>query len=243
MKTTLRKLVQSSYLDFFGAMLILGVCIYKGFHETIYYRGEIAFGTPISELGSMMNKGAFPLGILSCIGAIFSVLSTRFIGKQRNLGNVIGVFTTITSGTLDYMFGNGSAVITYPVTFIISLYAVKKWQSKDSKIRNRDSNYYLIILSGIVFGFALVYLGAHLFGGIQDHKFLILLSLGFGLSLGANLCSALKYEETWFSWIIYNLVQLGKNIIQMNIANVVKYIFYLFNAVITLFDWKWNRDA
>ena len=243
MKNTLRQLVRSNYLDVLGAGLILGVCIYKGFHETIYFQGKISFGTPISELGGMVKKGAFPLGILSCIAAIFSVLSTRLIGKQKNSGNFIGVLTTISSGTLDYMFGNGSAVITYPVTFFIMVFAVQKWRSKDSKIRSRDANYYFIIGGGIVLGFILVYLGAYLFGGKQEHLFLILLSIGFGLSLGGNFCSALKYEETWFSWVLYNIVQLGKNIMQLNIANVVKYIFYLFNAVITLFDWKWNRDA
>jgi len=243
MKKSLRKLVQSSYLDVLGALLILGVCLFKGFHETIYFEGKISFGTPIQDLGRMIKLGAFPLGILSCIAAIFSVLSTRLIGKQKNIGNFIGVLTTISSGTLDYMFGNGSAVITYPVTFFIMVFAVQKWRSKESKIRSRDIYYYLIIGGGIVLGFILVYLGAFLFGGIQKHGFLILLSLGFGLSLGGNFCSALKYEETWFSWVLYNLVQLRKNVMQLNIANVVKYIFYLFNAVITLFDWKWNRDA
>jgi nicotinamide mononucleotide transporter len=243
MKKLLRSLVQSSYLDLLGVAIILGVCLYKGFHETIYYQGEIHFGTAIEDLYSMMRKGAFPLGIVSCIGAIFSVLSTRLIGKQNNMGNWIGVFTTVNSGALDYMFGNGSAVITYPLTFLIMVFAVDKWKSKDSKIRNRDLQYYLIIIAGIVTGFGLVYLGAYLFGGITSHSFLILVSVVFGLSIGANVCSALKYEETWFSWVLYNIVQLVKNIMQLNIANVAKYIFYLFNAFITLFDWKLNRDV
>lgn len=243
MKALLRKLVKSSHLDLLGVALILGVCLYKGFHETIFYQGKIQFGTPIQELYSMMQKGAFPLGILSCIGAIFSVLSTRLIGKQNNAGNFIGVLTTINSGAIDFMFGNGSAVITYPLTFFIMVFAVNKWKSKDSKIRDRDIYYYLILLSGFIIGFILVYTGAHFFGGKTEHSFLILVSVVFGLSIGGNVCSALKYEETWFSWVIYNIVNLAKNIMQLNLANVVKYIFYLFNAVITLFDWKLNRDA
>jgi len=243
MKDTLRLLVRSSYLDVFGATLILGVCLYRGFHETIYYQGALEFGIPIGELGTMMQKGAFPLGIISCIGAIFSVLSARLIGKQNNLGNVIGVITTISSGTIDYMFGNGSAIITYPLTFFIMVFSVQKWKSKESQIRNRDIYYYLILGGGMLLGFILVYLGAYLFGGKQEHSFLILVSIVFGLSIGGNYCSALKYEETWFSWVLYNIVQLVKNIMQLNVANIAKYIFYLFNATITLFDWKLNRDA
>lgn len=237
-----RQIVKSPYLDIFGALLIFGVSIARNFHGTIYQNGEIVFGTPFNMLWEKMGEGAFPLGIVSIIAAIFSVLSTRFIGKQKNLGNIIGVFTTITSGTIDYLFGNGSAVITYPLTFIIMNFAVFNW-AKGEKIRKIDAKYYVINTLGILIAFGMVYLGAYLFGGRQDHAFLIVVAITFGLSLGANFSSALKYEETWLSWMIYNLVQLTKALLQLNFANVAKYIFYMFNATVTLFDWKFNGDV
>ena len=240
-KPLLRRLVRSKELDIFAALLIFGITLSRNFHLTIYFEGEIKFLKTFSELGDLMAQGAFPLGIVSIIGAIFSVLSTRLVGKQNNWGNFVGILTTISSGTIDYLFGNHSAVITYPLTFLIHTFAFQNWK-KGEKIRKRDLYYYLINLAGIAIGFGLVYLGAYLFGGINDHTFLMMVSVIFGLSLGANFCNALKYEETWLSWVIYNLVQLGKNSFQMNLANVVKYIFYLFNAIITLFDWKWNGD-
>ena len=43
--------------------------------------------------------------------------------------------------------------------------------------------------------------------------------------------------------MVYNIINLAKNVIQLNLANVVKYVFYLFNAAVTLLDWKWNGDA
>ena len=132
--------------------------------------------------------------------------------RQNNWGNFIGILTTVSSGGIDYLFGNHSAVITYPLTFFIHT-------------------------------FALVYLGAYLFGGRTDSQFLNLVSLVFGLSLGANFCNALKYEETWLSWVVYNVIQLVKNAVQMNLANVAKYIFYMLNAFVTLLDWKWNGDV
>jgi len=238
----LRQIVQSQYIDVLGAALIFGVCYARDFHGTIYYQGALQFGVPFGELGTYLAKGAFPLGIFSVIGAVFSVLSTRLVGKQNNWGNIIGVFTTISSGSIDFMFGNHSAVITYPVTFLIHNLAVGRWH-KGEKIRSRDQFYYLINAGGLVVGFGLVYLGAYLFGGRTDHAFLILVSLIFGLSLGANFCNVFKYEETWFSWVVYNIIQLVKNAMQLNIANVVKYVFYLFNAAITLFDWKLNGDV
>lgn len=237
----LRKLVLSTYLDVIGASLVFVVCVWRGFHGTVYQDGAIQFGVPFSQLPDSIQAGAFPLGILSLIGAIFSMLSTRFISKQSNIGNIIGVFTAINSGAIDYMFGNHSAVITYPVSFALMSFASINW-AKGERIRKRDLTYYLIIILGMILGFGLVYLGAHLFGGRVDHLFLITVSITFGLSIGANTCSALKYEETWLSWMIYNVVQLTKNSLQLNLANIVKYIFYLFNATITLFDWKYNGD-
>lgn len=241
LRPILRQLVQSKYLDLFGALLIFGVCYHRNFHQTIFFQGEIQFGIAFKELWTFVQQGAFPLGIFSTAGAVFSLLSTRLVGKQNNWGNFIGILTTINSGVIDFLFGNASAIITYPLTFFIVTFAFTKWQ-KGELIRKRDTNYYLIIIAGLIIGFALVYLGAYLFGGRTDPTFLIIVSLTFGLSLGANFCNALKYEETWLSWIIYNIVQLTKNTMQMNIANIVKYIFYLFNAFITLFDWKLNGD-
>ena len=238
----LRRLVHSQYMDLFGVFLVFLVCYFRNFHLTIFYQGQIQFGIPFNELGTYFLKGAFPLGILSTVGAMFSLLSTRLIGKQSNWGNLVGMITTVNSGVIDFLFGNHSAIITYPLTFFITTFALVKWQ-KGEKIRKRDRFYYLIIGSGLVLGFALVYLGAYLFAGRTDHLFLSVVSITFGLSLGANFCTAFKYQETWLSWTIYNIVQLIKNSLIFNIANVVKYIFYLFNAGITFFDWKLNGDV
>ena len=241
LRPILRQLVQSKYLDLFGALLVLGICYYRSFHETIYYQGDIQFGIPTNELLGYMRQGAFPLGILSTIGAVLSLLGTRLVGKQNNSGNLLNTFTAINSGVLDFLFGNASAAITYPLSFFINTFAFTNWK-KGQKIRKIDRNYFIIVITGLVIGFALVFLGANLLGGRTDTTFLSVVSLTFGLSLGGNFCNALKYEESWLSWIIYNIVQLIKNTMLMNIANMVKYVFYLINAFITLFDWKLNGD-
>ncbi len=241
-KIVLRQLVHSKYLDLFGALLILGICISRSFHETYFFNGEIQFGIPVSEMLSYIKMGAFPLGILSTIGGVVSMLATRLTGKQNNWGNIIGLLTTVNSGVLDYLFGNGSAVITYPLTFLIFTVAVKNWADGE-KVREIDLRYYLIMLVGIIVGFSLVYLGAYWFGGKTDNAFLFVVSVTFGISLGANTCNALKYKETWLGWMIYNIVQLVKNTMQMNLANVVKYAFYMGNAVVTWLDWRLNGDV
>ena len=237
----LRSLVLSPYLDLLGAFLIFGVCYSLNFHGTIFKEGSIEFGVPFNQLWNEIMAGAYPLGIFSTIGAIFSLLATRFVGKQKNSGNVLGIITTVNSGANDYMFGNASAIITYPLSFFLHSFSVFKWH-KGETIRKVDRFYFLIVTVGLILGFFLVYLGASIFGGRTDNIFLVTVALTFGISLGANFSNAFKYEETWLSWAIYNVIQLVKAVLQINIANVVKYIFYLANAAITLLDWKWNGD-
>ena len=228
-------------MDLFGAALVLIISLVRSFHTTIYYQGAIQFDIPVDQLWSYFMLGAYPLGILSTIGAVFSLLSTRLVGKQNNWGNFIGILTTINSGTNDYLFDNRSAVITYPLTFLITTFGTYNWTT-GIKLRDRDLGYYIILGVSMVVAYILVFLGFHLFGGRQDWLFANVVAITFGLSLGANFCSALKYKETWWSWVIYNIVQLLKNALQANLANVVKYIFYLFNAAITLIDWRFNGD-
>lgn len=240
-KKGVRAFVHSRYMDLLGACLVLLVSIYNQFHLTYYFQGKVMYNVPFGQQFKLMQQGAFPLGILSTVGAVFSLLSTRFVGKQNNFGNMIGLLTTINSGTVDYFLGNHSAAITYPLTFIITYFAVVKW-NKGEKIRKIDFNYYVINSIGLVLGYTLVYIGTEIFGGRDDLLFYNIVSITFGLSLGANFSSALKYESTFLSWTIYNIVQLFKAIIQVNIANIAKYIFYLINAVITLADWVLNKD-
>ncbi len=242
LKKGVRKFVHSQYMDLLGALVVLSVSLFNGFHLTYYNDGKAIYDVPYAEQWKLLQQGAFPLGILSTIGAVFSLLSTRFVGKQNNFGNIIGLMTTINSGTVDYFLGNHSAAITYPLTFLITYFAVVKWKKGES-IRKIDFTYYVINSLGLIIGYSLVYLGVELFGGRNDLFFYHIVSITFGLSLGANFSSALKYESTFLSWTLYNMVQLIKAILQLNIANIAKYIFYLVNAVITLADWIWNRDV
>lgn len=244
----LRKLVHSKYLDLFAVAIILTVSLSLHYHQTFYYQGKAHSGVPLSEWGNLLRNGAFPLGIFSTIVACFSMLSTRFVGKQSNTGNVIGILTTISVCIIEFLLGNKSAVITYPVTFFITIFATVKW-SRGEKIKPKDTLYYIMLVAGIILGYALVFVGFylfdHTFGWYSDFKSKLLfhtLSLTFGISLAANTASALKYQETWINWFVYNLIQIVKKILLKDWATVGKYLFYIFNSIITFFDWKWNKD-
>ena len=236
-----KSIVGSTYLDVIGALLIFSICYFSNFHGTIYHEGELRFGVPFADLWSFVRMGAYPLGIFSTVGAVFSMLATRFVSKQNNTGNFIGIITTVNSGLNDFLFGNRSAIITYPLTFITHSVAFKRWADGE-KIRPRDKYYYAIISIAALIATSLVFLGAYLFGGKTNMSFLIVVAISFSISLGATISNAFKYQETWVNWIIYNLIQIIKNAMIFNIANLVKYAFYIVNASLTLVDWKYNGD-
>ncbi len=247
-KPALRTIVQSKYLDIFAVIVILTVSFLQDFQGTFYFNHQVKFNIPFSEWSTYIQKGAFPLGLFSILIACFSMLSTRFISKQNNWGNIIGIFTTICVCAIDFLLGNKSAIITYPLTFLITIYGAYKWKQGE-KIRKIDMRYYLLVIVGLLIGYLLVYVGFRIFGTenqwYSDTKSKILfhaIALTFGLSIGANMAVAFKYEETWFSWFIYNLVQLAKNIFLMNWAAVGKYLFYIVNTLLTWADWKLNKD-
>ncbi|GHV36213.1 hypothetical protein FACS1894178_7180 [Bacteroidia bacterium] len=251
MKKIARWIVLSPYLDVFGAGLVLVVALWRNFHLTFYINGQIDWNVPLAEHWQTILNGGFPIGYLSTIGAVFSLLSTRFVGKQSNIGNWISLATTANSGAVDYFLGNTSAIITYPLTFLIHTFAVYKWR-KGVKIRKVDVWYYLIFIVGILIAYSLVFLSLAVFNqqfdfylSLPDKSqffFYNIVAVTFGLSLGANFCTVFKYESTYLNWTIYNIIQLIKAVFQLNIANIAKYIFYLFNAILTLFDWVLNRD-
>lgn len=168
------------------------------------------------------------------------MLSTRFTGKLSKWGNYFGIVNTILSGAIDYILGNKAAIITYPVTFLIYTFAIKKCKASQEGRPNQMSQKQVklaaIIISIIAFLFAFVtnYIG---YGG-KMNLLAYVTTIAFALSLIANALNALKLTTQWGFWLIYNFVQLTKAGIQGNFANIGKYIFYILNAIGALFVWN-----
>ncbi|HEW0130182.1 TPA: nicotinamide mononucleotide transporter [Streptococcus pneumoniae] len=181
-----------------------------------------------------------PFGLISLTNVGISMLSTRFTGKLSKWGNYFGIVNTILSGAIDYILGNKATIITYPVTFLIYTFAIKKWKASQEGRPNQMSQKQVklaaIIISIIAFLFAFVtnYIG---YGG-KMNLLAYVTTIAFALSLIANALNALKLTTQWGFWLIYNFVQLTKAGIQGNFANIGKYIFYILNAIGALFVWN-----
>ncbi|VJL27559.1 Nicotinamide mononucleotide transporter [Streptococcus pneumoniae] len=204
----------------------------------------IASGYLNSHLDKFVDWGSWtalvPFGLISVTNVGISMLSTRFTGKLSKWGNYFGIVNTILSGAIDYILGNKAAIITYPVTFLIYTFAIKKWEASQEGRPNQMSQKQVklaaIIISIIAFLFAFVtnYIG---YGG-KMNLLAYVTTIAFALSLIANALNALKLTTQWGFWLIYNFVQLTKAGIQENFANIGKYIFYILNAIGALFVWN-----
>ncbi|HEW8474936.1 TPA: nicotinamide mononucleotide transporter [Streptococcus pneumoniae] len=204
----------------------------------------IASGYLNSRLDKFIDWGPWtalvPFGLISVTNVGISMLSTRFTGKLSKWGNYFGIVNTILSGAIDYILGNKAAIITYPVTFLIYTFAIKKWKASQEGRPNQMSQKQVklaaIIISIIAFLFAFVtnYIG---YEG-KMNLLAYVTTIAFALSLIANALNALKLTTQWGFWLIYNFVQLTKAGIQGNFANIGKYIFYILNAIGALFVWN-----
>ncbi|VKR14474.1 Nicotinamide mononucleotide transporter [Streptococcus pneumoniae] len=204
----------------------------------------IASGYLNSRLDKFVDWGLWtalvPFGLISITNVGISMLSTRFTGKLSKWGNYFGIVNTILSGAIDYILGNKATIITYPVTFLIYTFAIKKWKASQEGRPNQMSQKQVklaaIIISIIAFLFAFVtnYIG---YGG-KMNLLAYVTTIAFALSLIANALNALKLTTQWGFWLIYNFVQLTKAGIQGNFANIGKYIFYILNAIGALFVWN-----
>ena len=230
MKKSLKIFATSNWFDLFGVALVVGIAIASGYLN--------------SRLDKFVDWGPWtalvPFGLISVTNVGISMLSTRFTGKLSKWGNYFGIVNTILSGTIDYILGNKAAIITYPVTFLIYTFAIKKWEASQEGRPNQMSQKQLklaaIIMSIIAFLFAFVtnYIG---YGG-KMNLLAYVTTIAFALSLIANALNALKLTTQWGFWLIYNFVQLTKAGIQGNFANIGKYIFYILNAIGALFVWN-----
>ncbi len=230
MKQYLKQFATSKWFDLLGVVLVVGIAISAGYLN--------------SRLEKFVDWGPWtalvPFGLISVINVGISMLSTRFTGQLNKWGNYLGIVNTILSGAIDFILGNKAAIITYPVTFIIYTFAIKKWEASHEGIPNAMNPSQKRLVAGIITIIAFTISGVANYIGFSGHmNFLsILTTIVFAFSLIANFFNALKLDTQWPFWMIYNIVQLLKAFTQGNFANVGKYIFYIVNAMGALLFWK-----
>lgn len=230
MSKVLRRFAESKWFDLVGVVLVVGIAISSGYLAT--------------RLGTFVHWGSWtryvPFGLISVINVGISMLSTRFTGRLSRFGNYLGIINTVLSGVIDYILGNKSAIITYPVTFLIYTYAINRWSVSRDGVPNRLSEKQTRVWLSVLIPLAIIFSFVTNYIGYQGHLGLlgIITTVVFALSLIANVLNALKVTAQWEYWLIYNIVQLVKSLVQGNFANLGKYIFYVVNSLGALVFWR-----
>ena len=231
----LNKIAKSKWFDLFGVLIVVAISISAGY-----------LTENLNDVTHWGHWATFvPFGLISIINAGLSIMSTRLTGRLLNSGNVIGIINTILSGTIDFLLGNKAAILTYPITFIVYVVAIKHWQNTEKYKASKPLTGLkgILTIAGIfvatmIFSFATNYIGYQ--GSINSLFWLT--TLIFGLSLGANILNAMKLSMQWPFWLVYNFIQLAKSLVQGNFANVGKYIYYIITAVASLHLWTSTND-
>jgi len=221
----LKSFLESTLLDLFGVVLVVGVSIALGFHKTVI--------------------NGLPIGWFSTVGAAGSMMVTRLVTKRNNIGNLIGLVTAINAAMVDYYLGNEAAILTYPISFLGAGLSYIYWKRRNNKIpRKIDWVFFVNIGAAFVLAVILNYIGFTDFvsepiGGKMS-KFLVTSAIT-GITYSGILNTPRMYADTWASWQIYNVLKLYQNILFGNVAYILKYCFYLFNAALAWFVWHWIR--
>lgn len=229
----IKLITESKYLDLLGLIVVVGGSIYLGFHQTL---------KPLNLFGFVIEN--YPLGIQSVIGVGFSMMATRFVTRRNNIGNLIGVFTTISACMVDYMLGNKAAILTYPISMLGNYYAFKSWNKhKEIVPIDVDKGFYLNFVYGFLISIVLNYVGftKFLMTPLEKIPLFITSVIIVGLTFGGQFNTAKRYKDNWFTWQIYNAIKFYQNIQLGNIAQLLKYIFYFFNAILGWITWTYIK--
>lgn len=227
----MERIAKSKLFDLLGVILVVGIAIASGYLT--------------ETLAEVTNWGSWarwvPFGLISIGNSVLSIYSTRLTGRMNNVGNWIGIINAVLSGTIDYLLGNQAAIVTYPVTFIIYIFAIRTWMRSEKYRATKPltgTKKWLVMISLFILSMAFSF-ATNLIGWknrFQQPLFWIVV-IAFGLSLTANVLNAMKLTVQWQYWFVYNFVQLIKALVQGNFANVGKYIYYIINALAALSFW------
>lgn len=226
----LNVIATAKWMDFIGVLIVVISCIISGYLTETLKTVQPTCGAWAAFV---------PFGIISIFNTILSIMSTRLTSRMSNWGNVVGVVNAFLSGLIDWILDNSAAPLTYPVTFVIYLFAIRKWKNSEKYKASKPLTgakgklvMVLITLASLVFSALTNYIGFKSFSSLYW-----LSTLVFGLSMSANILNAMKLSVQWSYWVIYDFVQLAKAATQQNYANVGKYIYYIITGVAGLDFW------
>ena len=218
-----QKLSESVWIDVLGVVVVVAASVGLGYHETVI--------------------NGWPIGWFSTVGVAVSMMATRLVTRRNNLGNAIGLAATVNSAFVDYALGNKAAFLTYPVTFIGNAISVWYWSNRPDRTPSPvNFRYFRNMGFAVVLGLVLNHAGYTAFWtealSNDDWSKFLLTSGVTALTFSGLFNTPGMYADSWIFWQFYNVLKLIQNWHFGNIAYIAKYMFYLFNAGLAWFVWR-----
>ena len=106
-----------------------------------------------------------------------------------------------------------------------------------------DNGFYINFVYGFSISLVLNYIGFTQFLSepISNLPLYLTSVLIAGLTFGGQFNTAKRYKENWFTWQVYNVIKFAQNLQMGNIAQLLKYTFYFFNALLGWITWTYIK--
>jgi nicotinamide riboside transporter PnuC len=228
----LRKFNESYVIDVVVAAIIIAISWSLGYQNT-----KINF----QLFNQTFNQ--FPIGYVSIFAAVLSVLSTRFVSRKNNIGNILGLINIFIVIIVDTALGNQAAKFTYPLSFTLVLFAYYRWKNSDVKSESISiGKTVLIFLAALTLSLVISMLSFSNFWSQNKstNEILIILisTLSAAFAFTGNYMAIFKYYTTNAVWMSYDVVKLSDSVIKNNTPNTIKYILYFILAAISNILWQ-----
>lgn len=189
------------------------------------------------------DKLSFIQNILPIVTTPIGFSCVYLLGVGKNSGNTMGFISNILEGVVNFMYGNFGlfiGVIYYGATHIIGYFDWKKNEKSDGRVVVKDVNSkrdVVVMVSAILFSTFvtwLMYRGDAITFELLSFEMIANIAVMY-LGILAQGLMILRYKFAWVVWVLLNIVAIPLNFATGNAVFAVMYIFYMINALISLY--------
>lgn len=178
----------------------------------------------------------YNLSLIELLGSIFTIISVLFATYENKYTWISSILGVICYGIIYFNTGLYPDVVLQLFYLYISFKGLQKWFFQKLTIKNLPRNYIKyslytsIILTFFLFNISFLF----------SNNYLILLfnSISSSLSIIATVLLVYKKYETWYFWILVNIICIIVYFFSGLYLISIVYIILLINAIFALYKWN-----
>ncbi len=230
-----------------GRKTILGISLF----EFLVFLFTIIIGTTLTFVQSSVSKWYDWVFLIDIYIGIIAALA---LAKKFKYANILLMLDAILYGSgLIGQQNYATGIINVVLIPIIMIVSIGLWKNQKQEIETKKINLIqgisiTLLITALTTAFAFLMIGVI---DTSRSEFAIWLdAFASVITIFAFLCSALRYRETWFFFIVNNIVKIGlfSYLIAINdptvsILSLILAIAYLINAVYGVIVWTIKKHS